>query len=87
MVSGLVRTAVLIDGGFFLKRLPQIRQDIDTSDPNAVVRVVEQLVQSHLNQLSKIYGAPNPRQLLYRIFYYDALPFGDKHICPSVSDP
>lgn len=77
-MSGLVKTAVLIDGAFFLKRLPQVRHDIDTSDPDAVAKAAEQLVQSHLEQLSKVYGAPNPRQLLYRIFYYDALPFGEK---------
>ncbi|MDE2815521.1 MAG: NYN domain-containing protein [Chloroflexota bacterium] len=78
MVSGLVKTAVLIDGGFFLKRLPQVRHDIDTSDPDAVAKAAEQLVQSHLEKLSSVYGSQNPRQLLYRIFYYDALPFGDK---------
>lgn len=78
MVSGFIRTAILIDGGFFLKRLPQVRPDIDTSDPDAVAKAAEQLVQSHLKKLSNVYGAPNPRQLLYRIFYYDALPFGEK---------
>ncbi len=78
MVSGLVRTAVLIDGGFFLKRLPQVRRDVAASDPVAVVKAVEQLVQSHLEQLSEVYSSPNPRQLLYRIFYYDALPYGAK---------
>ena len=77
-MSGLVRTAVLIDGGYFLKRLPQVCRDIKASDPEAVVKAVEQLVQSHLEQLSKVYGAQNPRQLLYRIFYYDALPYTAK---------
>ena len=81
-MSGPVRTAVLIDGGFFLKRLPQVRRDIDALDPEAVADAVEQLVQSHLEQLGEVYDSPNPRQLLYRIFYYDALPFDDKAHMP-----
>lgn len=64
MVSGLVRTAVLIDGGFYLKPLPQVRRDVDKSDPDAVADAVEQLVQSHLDQLSKVHSAQNHRQLL-----------------------
>ena len=39
-------------------------------------------MQSHLDQLSKVHSAQNPRQLLYRIFFYDALPFGDKAHLP-----
>ena len=77
-MSRPAKAAVLIDGGFFLKRLPQVRRDVDASDPDAVVKSIEQLVRSHLEQLNEVYGSPNPYQLLYRTFYYDALPYAAK---------
>ena len=33
----MIRAAILIDGGYFLKRLPVVRRDIDTADPDAGV--------------------------------------------------
>ena len=76
------KAAVLIDGGYFLKRLPSVRNDVDTSSPEAVVRAIDRLVRSHLKQLNDTYQAPNPFQLLYRCFYYDALPYGKKGHSP-----
>lgn len=70
--------AILIDGGYFLKRLPRVRQDIDGSSPSEVVKAIEHLVHSHLEQLNQVYGYPNPYRLLYRSFYYDALPYNKK---------
>ena len=77
-MSRPAKAAVLIDGGFFLKRLPHVRRDVDASNPDEVVKVVEQLVRSHLEQLNEVYGSPNPYQLLYRTFYYDAWPYAAK---------
>lgn len=74
----LPKAAILIDGGFFLKRLPLVRRDVDESDPDAVVKAIEQLVYSHLEQLNKVYSSSNPYQLLYRTFYYDAMPYAAK---------
>ena len=50
--------AVLIDGGYFLKRLPAVRKDIDATDVQAVTKSVLQLIQGHLNQLNEIHRAP-----------------------------
>jgi uncharacterized LabA/DUF88 family protein len=72
------KSAILIDGGYFLKRLPVVRPDVTPTDPEAVAGAVRQLVRSHLEQLNGVYEVPNPFQLLYRTFYYDARPFGDK---------
>ena len=59
-------TAILIDGGYLLKRLPAVRPDIDATDADAVAQSVNQLVRHHLNQLNDVYRVPNAFQLLYR---------------------
>lgn len=74
----MAKSAILIDGGYFLKRLPNVRPDVDSTDPVAVAGSVRQLVRSHLDQLNEVYKAPNVFQLLYRTFYYDARPYNRK---------
>ena len=74
----MTKAAILIDGGYFLKRLPSVRPDIDDSNPDDVVRAIRQLVNGHLRQLNDIYKVPNQRQLLYRCFYYDAVPYAER---------
>ena len=74
----MVKSAILIDGGYFLKRLPIVRPDIDSDDPKAVAGSVRQLVRSHLEQLNELYKTSNSLQLLYRTFYYDAQPYDRK---------
>ena len=32
----MINAAILIDGGYLLKRLPTVRPDVDASDPDAV---------------------------------------------------
>ena len=78
----MAKCAILIDGGYFLKRLPAVRPDIDSADPDAVARSIWQLVKSHLERLNEIDQAPNPVRLLYRTFYYDARPYTNKHHRP-----
>ena len=74
----MTKAAILIDGGYFLKRLPSVRPDVDASDAAAVANSVEQLVRGHLRQLNDVYRAANPLSLVYRTFYYDAKPFERK---------
>lgn len=78
----MIRTAILIDGGYFLRRLPAVQPDVDSNDPKAVAQSVTQLVRGHLNQLNAVYQFPSPLQLLYRTFYYDAEPFDGKQHTP-----
>ena len=69
------KVAILIDGGFYLRRLRYVRNDIDDSNPERVALSIGQLVNSHLRQINEVYRLPNHRQLLYRCFFYDALPY------------
>ncbi len=74
----MTKAAILIDGGYFLKRLPVVRPDVETTNAKAVAESVGQLVNSHLRQLNEIQQAPNPVSLLHRSFYYDARPYEQK---------
>ena len=81
------KVAILIDGGYFLKRLPIVRPDVDSHDAAEVARTVRQLISSHLQQLNQIYSVPNYLQLLYRAFYYDARPYSRKAHTPVSRRP
>lgn len=76
------RAAILIDGGYLLKRLPAVRADIDSTNPQEVGRATSQLVRGHLNQLNEVHQAPSPLRLLFRTFYYDARPYQNKGHTP-----
>ena len=78
----MTRAAILIDGGYFLKRLPVVRKDIDATDAGAVVRSVNQLIRGHLRQLNNVDRVENCYQLLYRGFFYDARPYDQKAHTP-----
>lgn len=83
--------AILIDGGFFIKRLKALGH---LSDPPLVTETIacfRALCDNHLKHLNKRYGmsippragqegegwrpVQNRHALLYRIFFYDAPPF------------
>ena len=76
------KAAILIDGGYLLNRLPAVRADIDSTDPEEVGRAINQLVRGHLNQLNDVHQAPSPFRLLFRTFYYDARPYQNKGHTP-----
>lgn len=83
----MAKVAILIDGGYFLKRLPSVRSDIDDTDPIEVAGAIRQLVRNHLSQLNNIHHATNFYSLLYRCFYYDALPYSNKGQKPITRRP
>ena len=74
----MIKVAILIDGGYFLKRLPTVRTDVDSTDPDQVARAIRQLVRRHLDQLNDVWRVADANQLLYRTFFYDARPYGRK---------
>jgi len=41
----MIKVAILIFGGYYLKRLPAVRPDVDATDPEEVVKSVWQLVR------------------------------------------
>lgn len=77
-----MKVAILIDGGYFLKRLNSVRRDIDARDPAQVDRAIGQLVYNHLTYLNQTACVANPHALLYRCFYYDANPYREKGHLP-----
>lgn len=77
-----MKAAILIDGGYFLRRLPSVRKDLDCQDPEAVNTAVGQLVGNHLRKINSTECRDNPFALLYRCFYYDASPYTQKGHLP-----
>ncbi len=78
----MTKVAILIDGGYLLKRLPTVRPKIKHGDANAVNSAIRKLVTSHLERENKIACAANANSLLYRVFYYDAIPYDGKEHKP-----
>lgn len=69
------RTAILVDGGFFLKRYRSINK-IQNPDPVRTANDLWEMCLKHLTQ------AKNEEYDLYRIFYYDCSPYGKKQHNP-----
>jgi len=69
------KTAILVDGGFFLKRYRSISK-IKTLDPARTANDLWEMCLKHLSQ------AKNETFDLYRIFYYDCLPYDKKQHNP-----
>ena len=78
----MAKVAILIDGGYLLKRLPTVRPKIGHHDAKAVNLAIRQLVTSHLKRENKIACAADVNSLLYRVFYYDASPYDGKEHKP-----
>lgn len=71
-----MKTAILIDGGFFLKRYRYIKGFEKSDAPELVAKNLVSYCFKHIyrvNQYRNRYSLP-PTEL-YRIFYYDAKPF------------
>ena len=77
-----MKVAILIDGGYLLKRLGSVRRDLDMLNAEQVDEAIGQMVESHLKQLNKIAKAGHHFSLLYRCFFYDALPYMEKGHLP-----
>lgn len=78
----MTKAAILIDGGYFLKRLTTVRRDIDSKDPHDVARAIGQLVYNQLKQLNRVAHVEDCLALLYRCFFYDAKPYTRKGRLP-----
>lgn len=77
-----MKVAVLIDGGYFLKRIRAVRSDVSARDPSQVDKAIGQLVHGHLLHLNEVACVGHPFSLLYRCFYYDANPYTNKGHLP-----
>lgn len=69
--------AILIDGGYFLKRLPRL---VKPSRCDIPTRIVDRLRGMCFRHVQLLTGCPRVewKQHLYRIFYYDARPYDGK---------
>lgn len=67
-----MRIAILIDGGFFLRRARAVLKAIDHQDPASVADALYRMATAHLWRRSN--GATLPEGELYRIFVYDCPP-------------
>lgn len=69
--------AILIDGGFFLKRIQRLLRDNEIDTPEKVARCVRRLCFNHVIKLKGGSGKLW-QQHMYRAFFYDANPFDGK---------
>lgn len=78
--------AILIDGGFFLKRLPKLVTPQRCATPERIAGCIRHLCQNHVKALT---GSEhnNWNRHVYRIFYYDALPYDGKSHHPIENKP
>ena len=63
-----VKVAVLIDGGFFVKRFNSLYNKDRLMTGDEVAQWLYQMAHMHVGR----------QNTLYRIFYYDCLPLGKK---------
>lgn len=69
--------AILIDGGYFLRRLPHLVTPARCATPERIVGCMRHLCHNHVKALTGC----DPRdwsRYVYRIFYYDAVPYDGK---------
>ena len=71
-----MKTAVFIDGGFFLKRFPYVYSKYNKYDPQIVAKVIFTHAIRHIDRPWK--------NNLYRIFFYDCSP-SSKKVCLPIS--
>src|SRR5688572_8033548 len=73
------RIAVLIDGGFFLKRLPKLLEPRCCTTPRQVAEIARHLCMRHVQRLAHLKETEGATDLwldhIYRLFYYDAVPY------------
>ena len=78
--------AILIDGGFFLKRLSKLVPAHQRSTPEKIARCVRKLCFNHVIRLKDGSGKLW-QQHLYRVFFYDAQPYDGKAHHPIENKP
>lgn len=69
------KTAILVDGGFFLKRYKSIKK-LSKLDPVKTAKDLITICHKHLEQGKGI------KKDLYRVYYYDCMPYGGKQHNP-----
>ena len=63
-----IRVAILIDGGYFIKRYNILYNKSGKKEPETIANDLYTISHSHVGK----------NNYLYRIFYYDCIPFNKK---------
>jgi uncharacterized LabA/DUF88 family protein len=79
------RIAILIDGGFFLKRLPKVVPAHRCDTPERIVASLRYMCRQHVMRLAGV-DRPDWLRHIHRIFYYDAHPFEEKRRHPMTNE-
>lgn len=76
-----MKTAILIDGGFFIRRYKYINGFEPEDNPELMAKNLVSYCFKHIQKVNNYRGRYSlPPTELYRIYYYDANPFdGDSH--------
>lgn len=76
-----MKTAILVDGGFFLKRYSHVKGFQKEDTPEIVAKNLVGYCFRHIDRLNNQRVRNRlPMTELYRVFFYDAIPFeGDSH--------
>lgn len=76
-----MKTAILVDGGFFIRRYNQIKGFEKEDSPEIMAKNLVSYCFRHIQKVNSYRTRYNlPPTELYRIYYYDASPFeGDSH--------
>ena len=76
-----MKTAILIDGGFFIRRYKYIKGFDQNDNPETMAKNLVSYCFKHIQKVNSYRTRYNlPPTELYRIFYYDATPYdGDSH--------
>jgi hypothetical protein len=80
------RIAILIDGGFFLKRLPRLVTANRCDSPGKIMACIRYMCRNHIKTLTG-FADTRWQQYVYRIFFYDALPYDGKAHHPIDNRP
>lgn len=67
-------TAILVDGGFFVRRFGTVYPDIDRHNPSAVADMLNRMCLGHLYARAGKGQGSNKVADLYRIYFYDCPP-------------
>lgn len=73
-------TAILVDGGFYIKRYREILQNGSNGSPDQVAKYLFKMALDHLNDHD------GTRRELYRIFFYDCAPFMRSRVHPITGE-
>jgi hypothetical protein len=85
------RIAVLIDGSFFLKRLPKLVEPHHCTTPTQIADAARYLCKRHVQRITRCRARGNTEALwldhVYGLFYYDAAPYDGVAHHPVLNRP